>query len=74
MNGRVGGEMDWVGAGIPRDEAFVQLTSYNIKTTKFEISCDSVLMSYPKYSREAFPGIFKDRLDNQNRDKNYPDF
>lgn len=69
-----GGEMDWVGAGIPRDEASVQLTSYSLKTTKFEVSCDSVLMSYPKYSREAFPGVFKDRLDNQTRDKNYPDF
>ena len=69
-----GGEMDWVGAGIPKDEAYVRLTSYNVKTTKFEISCDSVLMNYPKYSRESFPGVFKDRLDNQNRDKNYPDF
>ena len=69
-----GGEMDWVGAGIPRDEAYAQLTSYNIKTTKFEVSCDSVLMSYPKYSREAFPGVFKDVLNNQSKNKNYPDF
>ena len=37
------------------DEAYAQLTSYKVKTTKFKVSCDSALMNYPKYSREAFP-------------------
>lgn len=69
-----GGQMDWAGAGIPREEAYVDLTEYKVKTTLFEISCDSVLMTYPKYANYAFPGIFKDRLDNQNKNQYFPDF
>ena len=46
MNGRYWSD-GLVGAGIPREEAYVDLTEYKVKTTLFEISCDSVLMTYP---------------------------
>jgi len=69
-----GGQMDWLGAGIPREEAFVNLTEYKIKTTLFEISCDSAMMTYTKYADYAFPGVFKDRLDNHKKNKYFPDF
>lgn len=71
-----GGQSFFTRAGLTRDSAYVDLSSYKIDVTKTDFRADSVMLHSKIYPRKPTQGYFEEKLTSQSatKENSFPRF